>query len=239
MTNTIRMEMIDRFRSGLMSQAEQTRFNELLASDVHLRKLLEADDLISGAIHSELAGIATDHAVTQARVMESLANVSGMPGRGIPAQSLSQGGRLPLSGASGFMKAVVTTVMLGGLAAGVYGLWPQKSATTPTVPSAPAVVQPELQHPQVAAPEPAATPATTLPDTTSVTAPAVSDRPASRAVPHTQPEKKSTIVKEAAPAVVSTQPESSETPQQATKPERKPVQVRKIDSVKLKIDVKK
>jgi hypothetical protein len=234
MTNTIRMELIDRFRSGLMSQAEQTRFTELLGSDVQLRKLLEADELISGAIHSDLAGIATDHAVTQARVMESLANISGMTGRGAPAEVLPQGGRFPLSGASGFVKAVATTVILGGLAAGVYGLWPQSEVKAPAVPSATTVAQPRIQPPQAVAPS--ETVATPVPPA-SEAVPAASERAATRAVPHSQPDKQSPTVKKPATAVARAQHEPSEVVQSATKPERKPVAVRKIDSVRLKIDV--
>jgi hypothetical protein len=232
------MELIDRFRSGLMSQAEQTRFTELLASDLQLRKLLEADDLITGAIHSDLAGIATDHGVTHARVMESLANVSGP---GAPAGSLPHAGRFPWSGASGLVKAVVTTVMLGGLAAGVYGLWPHgEDAGKPAVPSATTVVQPGIQQPQAVAPsQPVATPVPAASDAT----PAVNDSPASRAavpseraVPHTQLDKKSATVTPPATASAPVQPAPTQVEQPATKP---PVKVRKNDNVKLNIEVKK
>jgi hypothetical protein len=232
------MELIDRFRSGLMSQAEQTRFSELLASDVQLRKLLEADDLITGTIHNDLAGIATDHAVTQARVMESLANVSG---RSAPANVVPRGGRFSWSGASGFVKAVATTVILGGLAAGVYGLWPHSEVTSPAVPSATTIVQPGIQPPQAVAPS--ETVATPLP-AASDAMPAAHDTPASRAVvpsqrvvPHTRLDKQSAAVKTPATAVTPVQHEPSEVEQPATKPQQKQVHVRKNDSVRLKIDV--
>jgi hypothetical protein len=110
----------------------------------------------------------------------------------------------------------------------------------PAVAPATTVVQPDIQSPQVALPpDPASMPSTALPDTTPVTAPAVGDRPATRVVPHTQPEKKSAAVKETATAVAPARQEPAEVVAPATRLERKPVQVRKIDSVRLKIDVKK
>ena len=80
--NHERTAMIDRYLTGRMSQEEHARFAAEMAKDRSLQAMVEAEELIKGTIHRDLAAISLDHTATQAHVMASLASFTSSAGVG-------------------------------------------------------------------------------------------------------------------------------------------------------------
>jgi hypothetical protein len=235
MTDRTRTELIDRYRSGMMSPAEESRFHQELASDARLRRMLEADDLIVGAVRSDLTAAATDHAATQAAVMATLAVASEAARRGIPATS--SGRRFPLNGTAAVLKTVAAIVVAGGVVAGVYGLWPDADTVkspAPAVESVRSTPAPVTQPSESTVAEPAPT----VQERSAAPAqhPSVTTETTTERTPRAAGKKSGTENTAPSLAPVTTEPHDIE--QSAKQQEKREIPVRKKDSVRLKIEVK-
>jgi hypothetical protein len=201
--------------------------------------MLDADELINGSIGHDLAGVTTDHAATQARVMASLAAVSDAARRGLPGDSLSPGSGLT-GGSSIIVKTLLAVVVAGGLGLGIYGLWPHdnpaklvpavEQVQVPVVPQA--VTDDTMPSEVVPAPITPAINESTATNEPVVRAQSDAHRSPQDIMPHRSPQK------ETVPAQTD-RIESPATVESTTREVQRDIPVRRKDSVHLKIDVKK